>query len=77
MFANSLSGHLIFIAGEMVACAAGANFTPHIITVATGEVWLAYIIYFSFLYCKFCVSNQDICLLLLLLKLLFYNLESP
>jgi len=43
MFANSLSGHLIFIAGEMVACAAGANFTPHIITVATGEVWLAYI----------------------------------
>lgn len=29
------------LAGEMVACSAGANFTPHIITVAAGEVWFA------------------------------------
>lgn len=27
-------------AGEMVAYSSGANFTPHVITVAAGEVWL-------------------------------------
>lgn len=30
---------VLFAAGEMVACSAGANFTPHVITVAAGEVW--------------------------------------
>ncbi|KAK8944608.1 hypothetical protein KSP39_PZI007928 [Platanthera zijinensis] len=34
-------------AGEMVACSAGANFTPHIITVATGEDVTMKIISFS------------------------------
>ncbi|KAK8945819.1 hypothetical protein KSP40_PGU009669 [Platanthera guangdongensis] len=33
--------------GEMVACSAGANFTPHIITVATGEDVTMKIISFS------------------------------
>ncbi|KAG6532089.1 hypothetical protein ZIOFF_005927 [Zingiber officinale] len=28
------------IAGEMVACSAGANFAPHIITVAVGEIYI-------------------------------------
>ncbi|XP_074576679.1 AT-hook motif nuclear-localized protein 1-like [Curcuma longa] len=35
------------IAGEMVACSAGANFTPHIITIAAGEDVTMKIISFS------------------------------
>ncbi|PWS20843.1 hypothetical protein DKP78_26680, partial [Enterococcus faecium] len=33
--------------GEMVACSAGANFTPHIITVAPGEDVTMKVISFS------------------------------
>lgn len=28
----------LFLVGELVACSVGANFTPHVITVAAGEV---------------------------------------
>ena len=31
-------------AGELVACASGANFTPHIINVAAGEVSIIYVL---------------------------------
>jgi len=34
-----------WLAGELVACASGANFTPHIINVAAGEVSIMYFIY--------------------------------
>ncbi|XP_072969127.1 AT-hook motif nuclear-localized protein 7-like [Typha angustifolia] len=40
-------GFALESAGEMVACSAGANFTPHVITVAAGEDVTSKIISFS------------------------------
>lgn len=35
--------------GELVSCAAGANFTPHVISVAPGEVCV---------YCQFIIMSD-------------------
>lgn len=40
MFIDELDDKFHNFAGEMVTCSAGANFTPHVISVAAGEVWL-------------------------------------
>jgi len=43
--------------GEWVACSVGANFTPHIITVNSGEVSVRNICY---LLCSFAMQNNNI-----------------
>ena len=43
---------LTMFIGEWVAGSAGMGFTPHIITIAVGEVWLAYSIKTRAVICK-------------------------